>query len=246
MLTQSGLVRVDAVGAQRCYPDAESRALLEVMANWARALLAKEASYCAMLRTWLPYRMAGLLSPDNDVRDSTLDLMERCWLSLPNLSGALSRFKKQLYWPLGVWPMEMLAGVAECGFEDVPGDVKQEMYDCYRHHGTKAIEDLFNNISASSRGSSGGKLNHLRLWHKAIHAGVLEDADVTVVKRQPEDRKAHDPLPKQIFSAATADCSLGKVELNEFLNDKHMPMYGPKTHEHLPPLTACSDGLATC
>ena len=95
--------------------------LAQAMVDLMRSVLANELEFCSLFRTWLPYRLAGVLSPSEPQRAESLAECRLAWEKVTEFHGTRHhRLIDSLFWTLGVWPREMCIGLWEAGWQSVP------------------------------------------------------------------------------------------------------------------------------
>jgi len=199
---------------------ATRKELLANMVSLMREVLAKEVGYLSTFQMWLPYQLAGVLSPVVEHKAAALQRCRAAWEAIVKAQRSPNKkLVEELLWPLAPWPREMLMGLWETKFTGVPDNIKGELTDAFRFAGTNHVEDMFNYMRRLLKANSQGQAGAEAMWHKSLHSPILSEADGIVIETAPQDIRAADAIPKSFFSAVSSDFSLGDATIDGFCTD---------------------------
>lgn len=213
---------------------ADSMAIAEVSISYVRELLAWEVGFNQMWHGTLPGRFAALLSDEGEEKQDALEFCRRSWERLEELEKEGTEHRatvEALLWPLGVWPREVLVGLAEEDFQKVPADLGWELFGAFSYGGTDINEVLFNYTRRVQRLQLAGSLGLQRQWHRSVFGGHLKAMGITEIEAEDRDRGDQtEHMPEAIFKARMCEFSMGEKKLETFMDTKQGPSPNP---EHL-------------
>ena len=207
--------------------------ITQALQDFCRCMVARELEFIRLFQDWVPNKFAALAYSD-EAKGEALQWLCDLWKALcaaekaavVNADAWLQDFLQGLQWPMATWARELMVGLDEACFEAVPPDVLEEVQLAFSGPGgTKDVEDQFNAIRKLQRNQQAMKLGRLGIWHRSVHAGVLEEAGKPQVPVTSEDR-----------AKATAECvhadmcdsrknefSMGEDALSDFMKGKGWP-----------------------
>ena len=207
----------------------EDKLLAELIHDFTREYIANEVLTSSFFSERPPFAFLGVLSHDPAVVRARLEYMRELWTVLQaaeqkaRTDPDLRRSLDGLLWPRSQTAREWLTAAFECNFEKVPSDVKAEMTNVARGWmQNQPVETIHGYINDACRQAKHGRLGNAAKWHRAMHAGVLEDTDrapppATAASRAQALGQALSPC---LFDGRVGDSSIGDDDLTKMMQEK--------------------------
>ena len=130
----------------------------------------------------------------------------------------VAAFLVAIKWVQTVWTREIMVGLAEANFTNVPPDILEELlHVAMAFKGSKIVEDGFNCCRDRSRHDKQGNISRVARTHRIQSSRLLEDTDRA---RLPVDTMAKMVAPTFLPAAAFAATSHANFSLpDEFLQE---------------------------
>lgn len=179
------------------------------------------------------FHMPGLafsqLHDDPLVRQEGLRRMQRMWVQLEaaesrsRLDLRLKGWARDLEWLAPQWCRELCVVAAECHWEFLPDDMRDQILEAPPIAGTsKVVEDSFNECCAQTEGARNGRQSPGAVWHGVAVSSVAVDFDLDPVRPASAGAVDSPPaLPASMFHAKLREDAvcLSGVTQSVFLSD---------------------------
>jgi hypothetical protein len=131
-----------------------------------------------------PCAFAGLLSRSDDRRSERLQWCKQLSESLCLVEAAaqsdhvLRSYLADLLWPGTCFSREVLVGLSEASFEEVPPDIKEDLVSFVSGWSSSVpCENTFKLLRSCARQHTAGMLGRISRWHRIIASSLMEDHD---------------------------------------------------------------------
>lgn len=225
LLVESGLHRAHPSTPVSMLFDKETciRVCSKAFEYW-RLQVAYELRWVRMYSDSLPGKFFALQLDAREHQAEVLMQIEEWWNAIllveEQMEGDiwLKNFHRDLLFPSSTWVREVLTGLAECEWADVPSDIAKELEGMARGMGTTdPIENLFNWLREKMRKDKGGKLKPLGQWHRAVSSPLLKEIDRPGVPFSPAAQSSRIELSQDMFIAKNCKFSMGDDKIDRFL-----------------------------
>eukprot|EP00971_Amphidinium_carterae_P348731 6490646-Amphidinium_carterae.1 len=189
----------------------------------------------------LPLRFAALLSDEAGIRTECLRELKLWWevlkywevVMVDNLE--LRDLHASLLWPRQQWVRWVFGALEEVDFGCVPERVARALLPCFEGvTNTEPVEDMFHYLRAEQRRSPNHQLSRAMRWWHALQSPVLmEDRQQSRVDHDSVNATAP-YLPKQLFSSAAGEPSVGWDSLAKICGPQSWPSPGIEAFSQLP------------
>eukprot|EP00971_Amphidinium_carterae_P309688 6154448-Amphidinium_carterae.1 len=189
----------------------------------------------------LPLKFAALLSDEERIRMDCLKELQlwwevlKYWELLMVENRELRDLHASLLWPRQQWVRWVLGALEEHGFGCVPERVRIALMPCFEGvTNTEPVEDMFHYMRAEQKKSPNNQMSRAMRWWHAMQSPVLMEQRKQA-RAEEETVTATAPyLPKQLFSSAAGEPSVGREKLGIICGVQSWPSPGTEAFAQLP------------
>lgn len=228
MLVAAGFLSASSMGDFALFAKEEASRVAAALWDFVLKLLGSEVLWLRQYSHAPLFNIALLDDPQE--KQATLEALQDWWETLLEAEAAVSEPEntclkgalQSLQWAQSVWFREVMIGLDECEFHDIPGDLRQEVRAFARAaRSTKTVEDAFNCVRDKTRHSKAGICGRKRRFHTIVESSILADCG-----RPPSGGEslaarlaAQEPLETSDFAAVlqSQDFSLGEDFLEKYM-----------------------------
>ena len=226
ILREAGLCQTSSSNTSDWLSDDMAESMCQVLLRYLCRVVGTEYLWLMRYHASLPGFFPALLQ--NSTQASALVQIREWWECLVAAEGIADNNDLQLAlscirWPQATWVRELLVGLVEADWKQVPEDVFQEIKDfaqCWKS--TKIVEDGFNHLRDRIRHDKGGKLSRVGRTHALMTSSLLEDTG-----RPPKGESAmgkaiasRDISEAAFHSSSNKSFSLGQEFLDDWMQSK--------------------------
>ena len=225
---------------------AEEFLLAKVAFDFTVSLIGLQSVFALWYERHLPgifLRLLGKLEARREalgLLKAIFDKLTRDEQEAPSCTS-LKHVLTQMQWPQHALVREWLVGLAEVNFNKVPTWIEDAVKRMARGLATsKIVEDMFKNITDTTRASPNGQMARKTRWVECIEGQTFADFGrppvPSTAARVEGKRTRH--LPSDIFDAKRTKFSLGPEVLQTLVEPAGWPNITPLALQQLPLLTS--------